>query len=250
MRVHLFVTCLVDQMRPETGWAAVELLEKAGCEVVVPAAQTCCGQPAFNSGYRAEALEVARQWLRAFKDAEYIVCPSGSCTSMVKVFYEEIFDKGGEEAALAHKLAGRTWELTQFLVHKLGRTDVGASYPGKVAYHASCHLLRELNERESPKALLGKVRDMELVPLPGNETVCCGFGGTFAVKMPEISEAMMDEKLKAIEAAGADCVVACDGGCLLHIGGGLTRRGAHARAVHIAELLAGRVPPPQPQAGH
>ncbi|MBI3831739.1 MAG: (Fe-S)-binding protein [Planctomycetes bacterium] len=243
-RVSLFVTCLADQMRPETAWAAVELLERAGCTVDVPMAQTCCGQPAFNSGFRNEAREVARHWLKVFRDAEAIVCPSGSCASMVKVFFQELFEPQSPEGREVARLAERTYELTQFLVHVLGVTNVGAHYEGKVAYHASCHLLRELGERTSPKALLEKVVGAELVALPGSETVCCGFGGTFSVKLPEISTAMMDEKIRAIEASGADCVVACDGGCLLQISGGLTRQGARARAFHLAELLTGRVPEP------
>jgi len=242
-RVSLFVTCLADQMRPETAWSAVELLERAGCEVSVPEAQTCCGQPAFNSGFRSEAREVARHWLEVFKDSEAIVCPSGSCTSMVKVFFKELFDPASPEGREVARLSERTWELTQYLVHVLGAVNFGAEYHGKVAYHASCHLLRELNERVSPRTLLERVAGAELVPLPGSETVCCGFGGTFAVKLPDISVAMMDEKIRALEASGADCVVACDGGCLLHLSGGLTRQGSRVRAFHIAELLTGRVPP-------
>ena len=243
-RVALFVTCLGDQLMPAAVWSAVELLERAGCQVDVPLAQTCCGQPAFNSGFRAEARSAARHWLETFRDAEMIVSPSGSCTSMVKVFYKELFDPQSAEGRLAAKLASRTAELTQYLVHGLGITEVGARYEGKVAYHASCHLLRELGERTAPRALLEKVRGAELVPLPGSETVCCGFGGAFAVKMAEISEAMLNEKLKAIEASGADCVVTCDAGCAMQISGGLSRRGAKARAFHIAQLLAGKVPGP------
>jgi len=245
-RVALFVTCLADQMRPETAWAAVELLERAGCEVDVVSAQTCCGQPAFNSGFRKEARKVARHVMATFRHAEAIVCPSGSCTSMVKMFYPELFEPMSKERAEAQLLAAKTWELTQFLVRGLGVTDVGAVYHGKVAYHASCHLLRELGERETPQRLLDAVRGVEQVPLPGSEAVCCGFGGTFAVKLPEISEAMLDEKLKAIEQSGADCVVACDTGCLMQISGGLTRRGHRARAIHLAELLTGRVPEAAP----
>lgn len=247
-RVSLFVTCLADQMRPEAAWSAVELLERAGCEVDVPLAQTCCGQPAFNSGFRNEAREVVRHWLEVFRGAETIVCSSGSCTSMVKIFFKELFDPLSAEGREVQRLADRTYELTQYLVHVLGITNFGAEYSGKIAYHASCHLLRELNEKTSPKVLLEKVAGAQLVQLQGNETVCCGFGGTFSVKLPDVSTAMMDEKVHAIESSGADCVVACDGGCLLHIAGGLSRMGAHARAFHIAELLTGRVPPPQ--SGH
>ncbi|MBE7467146.1 MAG: (Fe-S)-binding protein [Planctomycetes bacterium] len=249
-RVTLFVTCLADQVMTETAWAAAELLEQLGCEVHVPLEQTCCGQPAFNTGYRTEAREVARHWLRVFKDAETIVSPSGSCTSMVKVFFKELFPPESEEFKELARLTARTFELTQFIVRELRRPDVGARYPGKIAYHASCHLLRELGERETPRKLLEHVKGATLVPLPGSEETCCGFGGTFSVKMADLSKAMLDEKLKAVEAGGADCVIACDAGCLLHIGGGLTRRGSHAKAFHIAELLTGRVPHPNAEAGH
>ncbi|MCZ7645361.1 MAG: (Fe-S)-binding protein [Planctomycetota bacterium] len=243
-KVSLFVTCLADQVMTQAAWAAVELLEKLGCQVEVPMGQTCCGQPAFNSGYRNEAREVARHWLETFKHAQYIVSPSGSCTSMVKVFYKDLFEPGSPEAREIARLAARTYELTQFIVWELGRTDVGARYRGKVAYHASCHLLRELGERHAPRGLLERVQGAELVSIKDSETVCCGFGGTFSVKMADLSAAMLDEKLAALEASGADCVVACDAGCLLHIGGGLTRRGSRVRAFHIAELLTGRVPAP------
>ncbi len=244
-RVTFFATCLADQLMPAAAWSAVELLERAGCQVEVPLSQTCCGQPAFNSGYREEARSAARNWLETFRNAEVIVSPSGSCTSMVKVFYKELFDPQSAEGRLAARLASRTSELTQYLVHGLGITDLGARYTGKIAYHASCHLLRELGERVAPRALLENVSGAELVPLAGSETVCCGFGGAFAVKMADISEAMLDEKLKAIEACGANCVVTCDAGCAMQISGGLLRRGARARAFHIAELLGGRVPEPK-----
>lgn len=244
-KVHLFVTCLADQMMPSAAWSAVELLEQLGCEVAVPEGQTCCGQPAFNSGYRDEAREAARHWLRVFKDAETIVSPSGSCTSMVKVFYKELFDPQSSDFLEAERLAARTFELTQFIVHELGVCDLGARYEGTIAYHASCHLLRELNERTSPRALLDRVAGAKVLDLGPAETLCCGFGGTFAVKMSEVSVAMMNEKLKAVEASGADCLIACDAGCLMHMAGGLTRRGARVKAFHIAELLAGKVPAPQ-----
>jgi len=230
---------------PRVAWSTVELLERLGCEVDVPAEQTCCGQPAFNTGYQGEAREIARHWIKTFRHADTIVAPSGSCTSMVKVFFKDLFEPDSEEGREAARLADRTFELTQFIVHEMGVTDVGARYDGKVAYHASCHLLRELHEGTSPKALLDHVAGAEHVALGGDQDVCCGFGGTFSVKLPELSTAMLDDKIGEIDRSGADCVVACDAGCLLHIDGGLSRRGNGQRAFHIAELLTGKIPPPE-----
>lgn len=243
MKVSLFVTCLVDSMSPQVGAATVTLLRRLGVEVAFNAEQTCCGQPAFNSGYTREARTVAEHMLEVFEqelgEADYIVVPSGSCTTMVKRFYPELFADDPLKQAQSERVAARTFELSQFLVEVLGVSDVGASHTGKLTYHDSCHLLRELGVRGQPRKLIGAVGGAEFIEMRDSD-VCCGFGGTFSVKYPEISTALAEEKIKSIEQSGASTVIACDAGCLMQMAGLLSRRGLPVRCLHIAELLAGQ----------
>jgi L-lactate dehydrogenase complex protein LldE len=232
----LFVTCLVDQFFPRVGEAAVQLLEEVGCRVEFPEAQTCCGQPAFNMGYRDEARSLARRFLEIFEPYEAIVSPSGSCASMARVFAPQLFDDEPSWSVRARDLAKRTFELTEYLDARGLRPS--ARFEGQVVYHPSCHLLRELDVDRAPRALLSRVTGLELVNLEG-ATECCGFGGAFSVKFPELSSAILDSKLHAVEESGAEVLTAADAGCLMQIGGGLARRGSQVRVLHLAELLAG-----------
>jgi L-lactate dehydrogenase complex protein LldE len=237
VRAQLFVTCLAEQFFPGVLQRTVALLEHLGVQVAFPDGQTCCGQPFFNTGYRAQARALARRWLETFGSTQgYIVSPSGSCVDMVRHHYPALFE--GEPAAqrLAREVGGRTFELTQFLVHVLKATEVGAAFPHRVTYHASCHLLRGLGVREEPKTLLRAVRGLTLVPLDSEET-CCGFGGSFSVIYPEVSRAMMEAKVASIRRSAAEVVVACDAGCLMNIGGGLRKAGSPVRALHLVEVL-------------
>lgn len=236
--VALFVTCLVDQLYPHVGEAAVRVLERAGCTVSFPAAQTCCGQPTFNDGFWDDARTLARKFLDVFGDAPHIVAPSGSCAVMAREWYPRLFSDTPALAERAREVGHRTYELSEFLVRVLGRTDLGARFPAAVAYHPSCHGLRGLGLREEPLRLLRAVRDLRLVDLKGADE-CCGFGGFFAVKFAGVSGAMLASKLDAIEASGAEVVTATDVSCLMHIAGGLVRRGSKVRAMHLAEVLAG-----------
>ena len=240
MKVSLFITCLVDQFWPAVGASAVEVLRRAGCEVVFDERQTCCGQPAFNTGYRNEARRLARRFIEIFEEggADYVVSPSGSCTAMAHHFHELFAD---DEAwrVRAEALAARTYEFSSFLVGVLGVDDVGASYRGRVTWHDACHGLRDLGVREEPRRLLRNVRGAEFVEL-ANADSCCGFGGTFSVKYPEISVAILDNKIDAIEKAGVRAVVSGDASCLMQIGGRLTRNNSSVRTMHLAELLASR----------
>lgn len=237
---QLFITCLQEQFLPGALRGMVAVLERVGVRCELPAEQTCCGQPLFNSGFQRRAAGVARHWLEVFGETDgYIVAPSGSCVEMVRKHYPGLFPVGSAERALAERTAERTFELSQFLVDVLGVTDVGAYFPHRVTYHASCHLLRGLGARDEPTRLLEAVRGLELVPLAG-ATTCCGFGGTFSVINPEVSEAMMQAKLRSITESGAEVVVACDAGCLMNIAGGLRKAGSPVRAMYLAELLASR----------
>ncbi len=242
-KVSLFVTCVVDQLFPQAGLAAVDVLTRLGVEVAFNREQTCCGQPAFNSGFRNEAREVAAHMLDVFetelKSADYIVAPSGSCTTMVKKFYGELFEDDERNLERASAIGGRLFEFSQFLVDVLGVSDVAAAYDGKVTYHDSCHLLRELGVSSQPRKLIESVCGVEIVEMDRADA-CCGFGGTFSVKYPEISTAIGDEKVAAIEVSGADTVIACDSSCLMQIAGLLARRGSTVRCMHIAELLSSR----------
>lgn len=238
MRVALFVTCLADQLWPSVGTSAVEVLRRAGCEVTFDERQTCCGQPAFNTGYRDPARDLAKRFIEVYESnpAEAIVAPSGSCAAMIG-HYEDLFAEDPEWRKRARAVAERTHEFSAFLVHVLGVEDVGAYFPGRVAWHDACHALRDLGIKSEPRRLLSHVRGAELVEL-ANAEACCGFGGTFSVKYPEVSTAIVDHKVDAIEEAGIDVVVSADASCLMQIGGRLSRRGSRVRTMHLAEVLA------------
>jgi len=238
-RVQLFATCLVDRFFPEVGHATVAALERAGVEVDVPADQTCCGQPAFNGGFTDEARAMARQTIDVLSmHQDPVVVPSGSCADMIVNHYPELFERDPVYGPKARELASRTWELSEFLVDVLRTTDPGIRTTTRLAYHASCHGLRGLGLRTAPRQLLGAATDGQCADLPDAET-CCGFGGLFAIKMGSISSAMLQSKIDSIERSGAEAVVATDVSCLMHIGGGLRRRGSRVRTVHVAEVLAG-----------
>ena len=236
--MSLFITCLVDQLWPSVGASAVDVLRRAGCEVVFDERQTCCGQPAFNTGYRNEARRLARRFIEIFEEgeADAIVSPSGSCTAMAHHFHE-LFADDESWRRRAEAVARRTHEFGSFLVNVLGVEDVGASFRGRVTWHDACHGLRDLGVREEPRRLLRRVRGAEFVELP-NADSCCGFGGTFSVKYPEISVAILDHKIEAIERAGVRAVVSGDASCLMQIGGRLSRQNSSVRTMHLAELLA------------
>jgi L-lactate dehydrogenase complex protein LldE len=234
-RVLLFVTCLVDQLRPEVARATVAVLEKAGCTVEFDARQTCCGQPAFNSGFRPEAARVARHFVEVYEGAECVVVPSGSCTAMIHRL-PDLFPDDAALHARAERVARCTHELSSFLVRELGLGDLGARFSGRVAWHHACHGLRELGLR-APRTLLDHVRGLELVEPPLSDA-CCGFGGTFSASYPELSTAMLDPKLDRLEEARVDAVTALDASCLMQIGTRLARRGSKIRALHLAEILA------------
>ena len=236
-RVALFVTCLVDLHRPTVGFAAIKLLEQAGCQVEVPRAQTCCGQPAFNSGDRTTARDIARGVLDAFSGYDYVVVPSGSCGGMIKHHLPRLFDDDPNLRARAEVLSERTFELVGFLTDVMGMTSVSASYPGIATYHDSCSGLREMGLKQQPRELLAGVAGLELREMADAE-VCCGFGGTFCVKYPEISTRMVSDKAAHVAASGADTLLAGDLGCLLNMAGRLSREGSAVRVRHIAEVLA------------
>jgi L-lactate dehydrogenase complex protein LldE len=244
-RVGLFVTCLVDLVRPTVGFAAVKLLEQAGCAVEAPAAQVCCGQPAYNSGDRADAKTIARGVIDAFDGYDYVVAPSGSCAGMIRAHYPDLFADEPATMPRVHHLANRTHELVSFLVDVMGVKSVAARYDGTITYHDSCSGLRELGVKAQPRALLGTVAGLSLKELPGAET-CCGFGGTFCVKYPEISNRMVGDKAKDVARTGADTLLAGDLGCLMNMAGKFTRDGVDVKVRHVAEVLAGMagdVPP-------
>ena len=236
-RVGLFVTCLVDLFPPSVGFAAVKLLEEAGCTVEVPRAQTCCGQPAYNSGDRADTKALARQVIAAFDGLDYVVVPSGSCGGMIREHYLELFADEPETFQKAQHLAKRTHELVSFLTDVMELSEVRARYEGTVTYHDSCSGLRELGVKQQPRKLLRTVAGLTIRELPGAE-VCCGFGGTFCIKYPEISDKMVRDKAADIVATGADTLLAGDLGCLLNMAGKLSRQGHEVRVRHVAEVLA------------
>jgi L-lactate dehydrogenase complex protein LldE len=236
-RVGLFVTCLVDIIRPTVGFAAVKLLEEAGCNVVVPS-QTCCGQPAYNAGDRATAKDLAKQAIDAFEDCDYVVAPSGSCGGMLATHYPELFAGEPDMAAKSERFAKKTHELVSFLVDVLGVQKVAARYDGTVAYHDSCAGLRELGVKAQPRRLLSSVEGLRLVELEEPET-CCGFGGMFAAKYGELSNAIVSRKSEDIRKSLADTVLAGDLGCLMNMAGKLQREGSPVKARHVAEVLAG-----------
>ena len=238
MKVALFVTCLVDQMWSSVGTSCVEVLRRAGCEVEFDERQTCCGQPAFNTGYRDEARQVAKRFIEIFEEskADAIVSPSGSCTAMVHHF-PELFVDEPDWRERARSVGSRAYELSSFLIRVLEVEDVGATWNGKLTWHDACHGLRDLNIKSEPRRLISNVRGAEFVELENAES-CCGFGGTFSEKYPEISVAILDQKIEAIERAGVDAVVSGDASCLMQIGGRLSRKGSRIRVMHLAELLA------------
>jgi L-lactate dehydrogenase complex protein LldE len=238
MRISLFVPCFVDQIYPEVAWSVVRVLEGLGHQVEFPEGQSCCGQPAFNSGYWDEARAAARVTLAAFRDAEVVVGPSGSCVAMMKVFYLQLF-AGDPQELEARELAAKTHEFSSFLVNILGVTDVGAKFTGKVTFHDGCHGLRELGVKKEPRALLEKVQGLQLLEMPEAET-CCGFGGAFAVKFSAISAAMNEVKCASILETGADVVVSNDSSCLMQIRGMLEKQKSSVRSLHLAEILASR----------
>lgn len=241
--VQLFVTCLVDTFFPDTGRAVVNVLRRAGVRVAFPEGQTCCGQPAFNAGLRSEARPMAEHTIRVFEQAPgAVVIPSGSCAAMVRHGYPELFRDDAEWRPRAEALAARTYEFSEYMVDVLGygrgdpARDLGARWPGKLAYHASCHLLRGLGVDRQPRALLAAVKEADIVELPGHDE-CCGFGGVFSVEHPEISAEMLKRKIDNLEGTGAPTLVVADTGCRMHIQGGLRRQGRAPRVVHIAEVL-------------
>ncbi len=236
--VGLFVTCLVDLTRPSVGLATVKLLEDAGCDVAVPASQTCCGQPAYNSGDAADTAAIARQVLDAFKAFDYVVVPSGSCAGTIKVHYPELFAKDPQLRERAEELAARTFELTTFLTDVMNIKSVSERYAGTATYHNSCSGLRELGIKRQPRVLLSGVDGLEIREMETSE-VCCGFGGLFCVKYPDISEKMVDAKAKDIESTGADTLLGGDLGCLMNMAGRLQRLGCEIKVRHVAEVLAG-----------
>jgi len=242
-RVGLFVTCLVDVVRPSVGFAALKLLEEAGCSVDVPTAQTCCGQPAYNSGDRATAKDLARQTIAAFEGFDYIVAPSGSCAGMLKSHYPKLLADDPVWALRAQGFAERVHELVSFLVDVRGVTKVAASFEGRVTYHDSCSGLRELGIKSQPRQLLETVQGLEIKEMADCE-VCCGFGGTFSVKYPDISNAMVEKKVANIVEAEPRLVLAGDLGCLMNMAGKLSREGKPVKARHVAEVLAGELSDP------
>jgi len=236
-RVGFFVTCIVDAMRPNIGFASLKLLRDAGCTVDVPQAQTCCGQPAFNSGDDATTKAIARQVIEAFEPYDYVVVPSGSCASMIRSHYGELFENDDAWRPRQKALSEKTWEILSFLTDVLGHRPA-AEYPGVATYHDSCSGLRDLGVHDQPRSLLNNVEGLSMVPLEGaNE--CCGFGGTFCVKYPELSTAIVTDKASKITATGADTLLGGDMGCLMNMAGKLSRDGSDMRVFHTVEVLAG-----------
>ncbi len=246
-RAGLFVTCLVDVMRPSVGFAAAKLIEAAGCEVFVPSGQTCCGQPAYNSGDRADATAIARQTILAFKGCDYVVAPSGSCAGMLKSHYPRLFAEDGEMRSEAEAFSQKVYELVSFLTDVRGMAAIDpalqSTAPGRVTYHDSCSGLRELGIKAQPRQLLTSIKGLELVEMADSE-ICCGFGGTFSVKFPDISNAIVEKKTDNVAQADPDMLLAGDLGCLLNMAGKLARQGRSIDARHVAEVLAGDLETP------
>lgn len=239
MRVALFITCFNDTLFPDTGKAVVRLLERLGHQVDFPLEQTCCGQMHFNTGYQREALPLVRRFVEVFREYDAIVSPSASCVGMVRELYPRLAQISGDPqlAAEVAQIAPRVWELSEFLVKRLGLEDVGAYYPHRVTYHPTCHSLRMLQVGDAPLRLLRQVRGIELVELPAADE-CCGFGGTFAIKNPDVSMAMLTDKVRHVLDTGAEVCAAGDNSCLMHIGGALHRQRTGVGAIHLAEILA------------
>ncbi|WP_188377561.1 (Fe-S)-binding protein [Halobacillus andaensis] len=235
MRVSLFITCLCDTLTPDVGKDTVQLLERFGCEVDFPEGQTCCGQPAYNSGYVKESKQAMKQMIQAFEDSEYVVGPSGSCVHMLKE-YPKVLSEEPEWKRRAEALVDKTYELTQFLVEVLEVKDVGSTFQGKATYHPSCHMTRLLGVKDAPRILLENVKGLEIIDLPLKED-CCGFGGTFAVKNAAVSEQMVHEKAEHISETKADYLIGGDMGCLMNMGGRLRRNDQDVKVLHIAQVL-------------
>jgi len=236
IKASLFVTCIIDQLYPQAGVSAVNVLRRLGVEVDFPMDQTCCGQPLYNAGFAKQSRKLAKRVLESFKESEYVVVPSGSCAAMMKVFFPDLFRDDPTLSNQAEALAGKVYEFSQFLNDVVGVDQAVGSQAGTVTYHPSCHLLREMDVKDQPLAVLGRVQGLRVEELPNAET-CCGFGGSFAIKFPHISEGMLGDKISNIEATGAESVVSCDMGCLMNIEGALTRKGSSIKVRHLAEIL-------------
>jgi L-lactate dehydrogenase complex protein LldE len=251
MRIALFITCLTDTLFPDTGQAVVRLLERLGHQVEFPESQTCCGQMHFNSGYRRESLPLARGFAASFAGYDAIVSPSASCTAMVREYHGQLAAEAGDAglARAVEQIAPRVYDLSTLLVGVLGVTDVGAYFPHRVTYHPTCHSLRMLRVGDAPRQLLREVRGLELADLPDAES-CCGFGGTFAVKNPDVSAAMCADKVAAVHQSQAEVLCAADNSCLMHIGGSLSRQRAGVSVMHLAEILASTEDDPAIPRGH
>lgn len=233
----IFISCLVDNFYPEVGISMVNVLRRLGVDLSLNRSQTCCGQPAYNTGYQEEAREVAKHFLDVFSESDCaVICPSGSCTTMVKVFYRDLFSDEPGYREVAEKLASSTYEFTDYLVNVLKVTDVGAEYNGKVTYHDSCHLLRELGLKDEPRKLISSVKGIDFVEMDMHDA-CCGFGGTFSVKLPHVSNSMLEEKIQCAIDSGAESVVSTDMGCLMNINGYIKRNNIDLKTMHIAQLL-------------
>ena len=236
MKVTLFIQCIVDSVFPKVGQSMVRVLDRLGVSMDYPEDQTCCGQPAFNSGYRGEARDAAKRFIEIFEDAETIVCPSGSCVDMVRNHYVDLFEKDSKWLERARLVAEKTFEFSEFLVDVLKVEDVGASFAQRVTYHDSCHLMRGIGVSRQPRKLISNVKDIDFVEMHDADR-CCGFGGTFSFKYPGISTAMLEDKVRNIETSEAQVVVGCDMGCLMNIQGMLSRKNINIKTMHIAELL-------------
>ncbi len=241
VKASLFVTCIIDQLYPEVGESTVRVLNRLGVDLDFPAAQTCCGQPAFNAGFWNEAKPLARRTIDQFRSDRYVVMPSGSCASMMRVFYAELFHDEPHMQTRISSLSSRVFELSEFIVDVLGITDLSVYVPEdtpehKVTYHEGCHLRRELGVITQPRTLINSLPNVEFLEMEQSE-VCCGFGGTFSVKYPEISGAMLSDKLSFANGTGADFLTACDSSCLMHIGGGIQKQGINIEPLHLSQLL-------------
>ena len=235
-KAALFATCIVDQLYPQVGVSVVKVLRRLGVDLSFPPDQTCCGQPLYNSGFNHQARKLARRVLTSFSGSQYVVVPSGSCSAMIKVFYHDLFHDDPATLRQVQQLAPRVYEFSQFLVDVQDVQEMEAGHKGSVTYHPSCHLLREMEVRDQPAKLLNSVEGVELKDLPQAE-VCCGFGGTFTIKYPHIPEEMLADKINSVHASGAETLASCDMGCLMHIEGGLSRRGSPIRVRHLAQML-------------
>jgi len=235
-KATLFIQCIVDSVFPKVGQSMVRVLDRLGVSMDYPEDQTCCGQPAFNSGYRGEARAAAKRFIEIFEDAEAIVCPSGSCVDMVRNHYGDLFENDSRWLARAEHVAVKTFEFSEFLVDVLKVEDAGASFAERVTYHDSCHLMRGIGVSRQPRVLISNVKEIDFVEMHDADR-CCGFGGTFSFKYPDISTVMLEEKVRNIEASGAGVVVGCDMGCLMNIQGMLKRKNININTMHIAELL-------------